>query len=310
MEMSTINSWIGLGFVTTFFSSIPWTCVFLLTRVFGIHLYLIRKKEDCIRIQKNIRMCSHITDGDKPYGYSIGFWYIASISVSAHEFNPEHSVWIVGTPASYRRLTQEKDIEVRKTDMHFININEPSAFKVMERFGSNSGVYYRSRMLRLSIEPRLEQQNIINEIRHLVGKKKSAVVLLHGPPGIGKTMVSLILANEMNGIYCNNLRPWEAGDSIASLYTEAEPTDRSPLIVAFDEIDGPLEEIHRGIPSHKNLKIQVQNKQGWNQMLDEIQMGFYPHLIIIMTTNKSPDFIRGLDDSYIREHRVDRIYGM
>jgi hypothetical protein len=271
---------------------------------------LIRKKEDCIRIQKNIRICSHITDGDKPYGYSVGFWYIASISVSAHEFNPEHSVWIVGTPASYRRLTQEKDIEVRKTDMHFININEPSAFKVMERFGSNSGVYYRSRMLRLSIEPRLEQQNIINEIRHLVGKKKSAVVLLHGPPGIGKTMVSLILANEMNGIYCNNLRPWEAGDSIASLYTEAEPTDRSPLIVAFDEIDGALEEIHRGIPSHKNLKIQVQNKQGWNQMLDEIQMGFYPHLIIIMTTNKSPDFIKGLDDSYIREHRVDRIYAM
>jgi len=310
MSLREITSWVGFGLITSLITSVPWTCVFLLTRVFGIRLYLIRKKEDCIRIQKNIRMCSHITDGDKPYGYSIGFWYIASISVSTHEFNPEHSVWIVGTPASYRRLTQEKDIEVRKTDMHFININEPSAFKVMERFGSNSGVYYRSRMLRLSIEPRLEQQNIINEIRHLVGKKKSAVVLLHGPPGIGKTMVSLILANEMNGIYCNNLRPWEAGDSIASLYTEAEPTDRSPLIVAFDEIDGPLEEIHRGIPSHKNLKIQVQNKQGWNQMLDEIQMGFYPHLIIIMTTNKSPDFIRGLDDSYIREQRVDRIYGM
>ena len=83
-----------------------------------------------------------------------------------------------------------------------------------------------------------------------------------------------------------------------------------PLIIAFDEIDGALEEIHRGIPSHKNLKIQVQNKQGWNQMLDEIQMGFYPHLVVIMTTNKSPDFIRRLDDSYIRQHRVDKIYGM
>jgi hypothetical protein len=310
MSLKELSPLIGLGVVTSFLSIIPWTCVFLITRVFGIRLYLIHKKEDCIRIQKNIGVCSHITDGDKPYGYSVGFWYIASITVSKNEYNQEHSVWIVGTPSSYRRLTQEKDIEIRKMDTNFINIHESAPFKVMERFGSNSGAYYRPRMLRLSIEPRLEQQNIINDIQYILGKKKSAVILIHGPPGIGKTMVSLILANETKGIYCNNLRPWDAGESIASVYTEAEPTEMMPLIIAFDEIDGALEEIHRGIPSHKNLKIQVQNKQGWNQMLDEIQMGFYPHLVVIMTTNKSPDFIRRLDDSYIREHRVDRIYGM
>ena len=310
MILPDLSSWIGLGVISTVLSNIPWTCIFLLTRIIGIHLYIIRKKEDCARIQKNIGWSSHLTDGDKRCGYSIGFWYIASLNIANSDDYNEYFVWIVGTNATYRRLTEEKDIEVGKSDMLFVNIHKQMPFKVMERFGPNSMIYYRKRMLRLSIEPRDDQQNIINDIRGLLVKKRSAVILLHGPPGVGKTMLSLILANETNGIYCNNLRPWEAGESVASLYTDAEPSEGSPLIIAFDEIDGPLEEIHRGIPSHKNLKIRVQNKQGWNQMLDEIQMGFYPHLIIIMTTNKSPDFINRLDDSYIREHRVDRIYGM
>ena len=42
-------------------------------------------------------------------------------------------------------------------------------------------------------------------------------------------------------------------------------------------------------------------------MLDEIQRGLYPHLIIIMTTNKNPEFINNLDPSYLREGRVDII---
>ena len=129
-----------------------------------------------------------------------------------------------------------------------------------------------------------------------------------GLPNVGKTMVSLILANELHGTYCGNLAPWEPGDSLAALYTDSDPSPENPLIIAFDEIDGPLQQIHNGILPHKNLRIKVANKQGWNQMLDEIQMGFYPHLVIIFTTNKTPEFINNLDASYIREHRVDRIY--
>jgi ATP-dependent 26S proteasome regulatory subunit len=119
-----------------------------------------------------------------------------------------------------------------------------------------------------------------------------------------------MLANELNGAYCNNLMPWNAGESIPVLYSDTDPTEKCPLVIAFDEVDGALQEIHKGIPPHKNQKIHVQNKQGWNQMLDEIQMGFYPNIVIIMTTNKRPEFIDQLDPSYIRDHRVDRIYEM
>jgi hypothetical protein len=40
-------------------------------------------------------------------------------------------------------------------------------------------------------------------------------------------------------------------------------------------------------------------------MLDEIHIGMYPHMILLLTSNKSPEFIRELDPSYIREGRVD-----
>ena len=114
-----------------------------------------------------------------------------------------------------------------------------------------------------------------------------------------------ILEANLDKINCNNFAPWSAGESLSNLYSFAEPSETKPLILTFDEIDGPLQDITRGIPSHKNCKIQVQDKPGWNRLLDEIQMGFYPHLVLIMTTNKSLLFFNSLDPSYMRNHRVD-----
>ena len=58
------------------------------------------------------------------------------------------------------------------------------------------------------------------------------------------------------------------------------------------------------------MPISVQNKTGWNRMLDEIGRGLYPHLILLMTSNRDPAFIRSLDPSYIREGRVNEIIGV
>ena len=43
-------------------------------------------------------------------------------------------------------------------------------------------------------------------------------------------------------------------------------------------------------------------------MFDEIQKGLYPNLIVIMTTNKNPEYFNKLDSSYLAPHRVDKIY--
>jgi hypothetical protein len=43
-------------------------------------------------------------------------------------------------------------------------------------------------------------------------------------------------------------------------------------------------------------------------MLDDIQRGLYPHLILILTSNKHPSFINDMDTSYLRERRIDKIF--
>ena len=304
--MASIYTFMAFGFLTNFFSHIPWTVLFLFTKSFGIHLYNIKKKEDCQLIQKNIGHCSHTTDGGKGFGYSIGYWYVASIANNGSEDFPEYSVWIVCSADTFKMLTKTKEVTLKFTEKS--TCVKDGNFKIMERFGSATNSYYRNRNLTISVEPREGQRRIMNDIHADLKRKKTSVVLIHGKPNVGKTMVSLILASELNGIYSSSLAPWEPGDSLGALYGDADVSEQNPLIVAFDEIDGPLQEIHNGIPPHKNSRIKVGNKQGWNQMFDEIQMGFYPHLVVILTTNKSPDFFNNLDTSYISEHRVDHIY--
>ena len=45
-------------------------------------------------------------------------------------------------------------------------------------------------------------------------------------------------------------------------------------------------------------------------MLDTIQRGMYPNIILIMTSNRGPEFINSLDTSYIRKGRVDLTFEM
>jgi hypothetical protein len=83
-----------------------------------------------------------------------------------------------------------------------------------------------------------------------------------------------------------------------------------PLIIIFNEIDTALIKIHKGIAPHEKIPIVVQDKTGWNGMLDNVERRMYQDIIIIMTSNRDPEFIDALDPSYIREGRVDLIVEM
>lgn len=302
--MSVIQG-IGIGFVTMIMNEIPWTSIFLFTQLFGLRLYTLRRKEECQQIQKKLgTWCSHMSEDKKGYGYSFGYWYFLHVNVESSDFGDKYNIWMIGTEESYNRLTT-----VENSGKKIIEELIPElTFDIFQRHGSFNNPYYLKRKLKMSIEPMKAQKVIMDDIQESYKKRGHYSVFIHGEPGTGKSMIPLLIANCVKGIYCSTFRPWMPGDTLCSLYNEAEPSEAKPLILAFDEVDSALVKIHEGIEQHKNIPIPVANKSGWNHMLDDIQRGLYPHLILILTSNKDPSFINDMDISYLRERRIDKIF--
>lgn len=310
--MSIIQG-IGIGIATMIINEIPWSSIFLITQLFGIRLYLLKRKHECQQIQKKIgSWCSHMTEDGKGYGYSLGFWYLLHVTTSPSDMGENYSAWIISTAASYKGLIEEREASIHLTnsvtDKKGAEEEKCASINFYQRYGSYQNPYFIKRSLTLSIKPREEQEKIMKAILTQYNKSSHTVVYLHGPPGTGKSMIPILLTTCVKGSYCNTLKPWQPGDSLVAVYNDVSPTETSPLIIAFDEIDSALVKITDGIPPHKTIPISIGDKTGWNHMLDEIQRGLFPHLIIILTSNKTPKYINDLDASYLRKGRVDLIF--
>lgn len=310
--IQTLLSTLYISIGVTLLNNIPWQCIFLITRFYGLRLYTLTKKEECKRIQKKIgTACSNITDNDKGYGYSFGYWYVMVISITNGDNGDHYNITLIATESSYENLIKnDYDDKITLTDDKITLTNEKKVnISIYECIGSFYNRWYKKREIKIpSIISRPNQQTILDQIIINQTKTKHTVVFIHGHPGSGKSMIGLLLANHYNGSYCNSLHLWKPGDTLAGLYSDVEPTEDKPLILALEEIDSILIKIHDGIPDHKSLPISIQDKIGWNNLFDAIQLGVYPHLIVLITSNKSSGFINELDSSYLRKGRVDFMF--
>ena len=302
--MSILSSFLALNLIN-FLNYIPWSVLFLVTQMFGIHLYVIKNTEDCSRIQNRIKSSSHTTDGGKAIGYSYGYWYLLHITGDRDEIM---TIYMIATSASYKLLTEEKKDEDKtlfEQGWNLPHATDDSKIEIYERNGALGNVWFRKRSRDAKDVPIGQQASIVDKIIEDYMKRRHTVAFIHGPPGTGKSMIGILVANKFSSSFCNTLKPWQPGDTIGCLLSEIDPTAQKPLIIVFDEIDLTIVNIHNGIPSHKTVPTVVQDKSGWNLMFDAIQRGFYPNIIVIITSNKGPDFINSLDTSYIRKRRVD-----
>jgi hypothetical protein len=312
--------------LTTLLGTFPWIILLLfLVPVLGIRQYTIRDLEVGRRIQKRITNFTSSEGKNRPSGWSIGKWFILHIESRRYSDCPETvDIWMIATEASYDRLTQQPTIDtsssVSESDsddagktssaVHQGKDRGKKEITIIHRTGSFYHVDFTRRSIIVSFRPRTQQLELIRLIEETFTAKNHCVAFVHGPPGSGKSIVGLLLANKLDATYCNNLRPWQPGDTLARVHSEANPSNENPLVVLFDEIDTALINIHSGITPHKNIPIPVADKQGWNTLLDEFSYGMYPWTIILMTSNRNPDFINGMDASYIRPGRVDLIHEM
>jgi hypothetical protein len=294
----------------------PWTVVFLLLRWTGVRLFNLRNREDCRRIQKRISAnCTQVMDGNLGGGYAVGWGYMAYMNIHVHEYGDSYNIWIITTDKIFSDLTKPlnysdvlSDESPEKVDENEFE-EEVKQAVIYERLGSYTSSFFRKRYITMTrLIPRENQKPILDKITTQYKKHGHTVVYLHGPPGTGKSVMGLLLVKELGGIYCNTLKPWQPGDTIGELYSEVEPTEDKPLIIVFDEFDTALSRFP--IPEHHKIPISVPDKVGWNRMMDEIHWGLYPHVVLLLTSNRTPQFIENLDPSYIRKGRIDIIEEM
>jgi len=289
---------------------IIWSIPFLILRIFRTNLYHITNTSEQTEILNKFNtygFSSYFYDG-KPAGFIFSWWFIALVRYEESDWrSPKRHIMLFTYPKGLNFLKTQSKVEIQ-------SVSDDELKPQYLECGTNPyNNQWTKRSLDLDyLEPNSDQQIVIDEIIENFNKSKSKtyVSYLYGPRGTGKTSVGLFIAKQLNGFYTDNFHPSKPGFTISNLYSYVTPNSKQPLIISIDEFDILLENIHNEtIREHKEIRIEVMNKRDWNKLLDNLPM-FYQNVIIILSSNKSPEEINELDPSYIRYPRVNKIYHM
>lgn len=303
----------GVKALTTMFSSIimiflsvvtvVWSVPFILFKCIGLHLYRINDNQKVTMALKKLKCVSTIKTSDKPNGFIFGYYYVGYISEIISYTNNGQTI----NYEIYILISDKMHDSITSHDYMFVQKNVNTSIKIYERKGNYYNFSYDSRRIDINnISPRPQQKKYIDTICSEYRKKNFSVAMIYGKPGSGKSMIPMFLTKELNGSYCDSFTPTDPGDNIAMIYNTICPTFDNPMIIVLEEFDIMINKVHNGlVQQHKAMPTQIHDKTNCNQFFDKINRGFYPFLILILTSNKSTDYIDMLDSSYIRPGRVD-----
>ena len=291
-SMSTYMMFIALGTLT-----IDWKYIFAACLpVLGLSFVAIREPQHLQHFSAIVKDTARVRDSvGKPIGYVVGKWYIGFIDQA------ETKGWVVCRSHDVKSFTQQPELKVPITALR----TPLNPFSLMERCGTYQHFYYTSRKFPNKLtDPNPKQDEILDTITDHFASNTTTVAYIHGKAGVGKTMIGPLLASKLNGILCTSFNPSDPSDQLSRLYFESEVSKRTPLILVLDEVDTLLKKVHVGFENDR-YPISVHNKSTWNQFLDSIDNGLYPHIILLLISNMDPADIDALDPSFIREGRVN-----
>jgi SpoVK/Ycf46/Vps4 family AAA+-type ATPase len=125
-------------------------------------------------------------------------------------------------------------------------------------------------------------------------------IMLHGPPGCGKTMIAKAIANDIQAHFISVKGPellnkyyGQSEENIRELFEEAR--DMQPAIIFFDEIDA----IAQSRSAQETLRMDARIVNQLLTLLDGVED--YGQVCVIAATNR----IELIDDALLRPGRFD-----
>ena len=301
-------------------TSLPllYVCPMLIGHFFQIQGYKITDQTECNQLISMLNITRSIFyQNGKPFGLFYGKWYIGYVSSN----NTQHQGGGGGGGGNTMYLVIKRTTFDAVTNGHKADNDNGTKKKIIdirERRGNPWWWDYSDRKYDatkfLKKEPRAYQQGIINDILSITNSKasRSGTFFIYGEPGTGKSLLTLLLAKQIGAYYCDTWKPTDPGDTLSKVYSTISPNDNKQLVLVMEECDKLIISVLQGdIKPHIYIPIPMMDKSDWNSMLDKVtDLGFYPNLILILTSNVSRETLNGLDASILRDGRIDKAYHM
>jgi len=290
-------------------------------RVFSIRHYVVCGTA-CNTIRSNIKKRGSCEMNGKIFGLVYGKYYIGYIHPRQEDRSFEYFD-LITTEFRYNELTnienackldmtkKIKKIDVGKT----LNV-----FKYLDVKITDWWIYPRCRdIISKEIKLTKKQDMCVKKIVSSMSEhNNSCVCYIHGQPGTGKSTLGRILTKILDGKLIVLFNPWDPIEqrlTLSDLISEVNPTVEQPLIILLNEIDITIQQIitntiqkeaeKQGTIIENNAqKKRTYRKQDWTDMLDMFDNGFFPNVVLIMTSNVDPVIINEKDPAYLRNGRI------